>query len=67
MKFQPTIRARAKLLTAAIVCAVLGSVVVVASRASHQATVAKRAQFDAADAIQTAARERKGSKVADGK
>lgn len=65
MQYQSkSVPAYAKAIIAIIVVVALGALVGVATRASHEATVAKAQQFQAATAIQMAAREKKGSKLA---
>lgn len=58
------IPAYAKALVALAVISALFALVGVATHASHEATLAKAKQFEASAAIQTAAREKKGSKLA---
>lgn len=58
------IHAGTKMLVATAVVVVLAAVVSVARQSSHEATVTKQAQFEQSTAIQLAARERQGAKVA---
>lgn len=58
------IPAGTKMLVATTVVVVLAAVVSVAMQSSHEATVTKQAQFEQSTAIQLAARERQGAKVA---
>jgi cbb3-type cytochrome oxidase cytochrome c subunit len=64
MKYPSTISIRTKVLVALFVVTALASLVKVASRASNEATLAKSAEFEAAAALQLAARERLGHKLA---
>jgi hypothetical protein len=64
MQYPSIISTRSKVLVAALVVGALASLVSVATRASNEATLTKRAEFEAAASIQLAARERRGHTVA---
>ncbi|MFL6694080.1 MAG: hypothetical protein ACJ8GO_14090 [Ramlibacter sp.] len=64
MPYPQTIQTRTKVLVAMAVVAALASLVSVTKEASHKATVAKAAEFEASAAIQLAARERNLPKMA---
>lgn len=57
-------KAGVKVLVAVAVVAALAAVTSVAKQASHEATLAKQDAFEKSLAIQLAARERQGNKVA---
>jgi ABC-type xylose transport system permease subunit len=64
MSYPKTIQTRTKVLVAMAVVAALASLVSVTRDASHKATLSKQAEFEAAAAIQLAARERNLPKMA---
>lgn len=65
MQYQSkSVPASTKALVAILVITGLAALVGIATRASHEATLAKAHEFEASAAIQTAAREKKGSKLA---
>jgi hypothetical protein len=64
MQYTSVVSTWSKVLVAALVVTGLAALVSAASRASHEATLAKRAEFEAAAAIQLAARERGGHRLA---
>lgn len=66
-RFQSNQSVLVKLLSAAFVVAALSTVVHVTKGASSEAVATKQAEFQAAEAIQTAAKERKGHAVASAK
>lgn len=66
-RFQSTQSVLVKLLAAASVVAALSTVVHVATDASAKAVATKQAEFEAAQAVQMAAKERKGHAVATAK
>jgi hypothetical protein len=64
MKFSTAIPTRTKAIVAAAVIAALASLVSVTAHASREATASKQAEFEASTAIQLAAHERAGHRVA---